>query len=106
MSPLYGVFETQSFEIGYIINEFFSYRQKANNYLHPIVQKGAKNTINITNSRFLTGEIELPQNEEVQKRLVEVIKTANKEIELRYKYLDLIKQEKEVIVTVLLKGIV
>lgn len=105
VSPLYGVFETQSFEIGYIINEFFSYRQKANNYLHPIVQKGAKNTINITNSGFLTGEIELPQNEEVQKRLVEVIKTANKEIELRYKYLDLIKQEKEVIVTLLLKGI-
>lgn len=105
VSPLYGVFETQSFEIGYIINEFFSYQQNANNYLHPIVQKGAKNTINITNSVFLTGEIELPQDKEVQKRLVEVIKTANKEIELKCEYLDLIKQEKEVIVTLLLKGI-
>lgn len=105
VSPLYGVFETQSFEIGYIINEFFSYRRNANNYLHPIVQKGAKNTINITNKGFLTGAIELPQDKEVQKRLVEVLKTANKEIEIQCKYLELIKQEKEIIVTLLLKGI-
>lgn len=105
VSPLYGVFKTKSFEIGYIINEFFSYYQNANNFLHPIVKKGAKNTINIANSDFLAAKIKLPQEKEVQKRIVEIIRTANKEIELKYEYLNMLKKEKRVIFTLLLKGI-
>jgi hypothetical protein len=30
------------------------------NYLNPLVQKGAKNTIAITNKRFLEGKLHLP----------------------------------------------
>lgn len=105
VSPLYGVFEPQSFEIGYIINEFFSYWQNANNYLYPIVQKGAKNTINITNTIFLTREINLPQEKKIQRRLVEVLETANKEIELKCDCVEMINKEKEAIIALLLRGI-
>jgi len=30
------------------------------NYLHPLIQKGAKNTINITNQRFLENRVPMP----------------------------------------------
>lgn len=32
------------------------------NYLHPLIQKGAKNTINITNQRFLENIVPMPVN--------------------------------------------
>jgi len=33
-----------------------------NNYLRPLIQKGAKNTINISNHGFLKNVVPLPQN--------------------------------------------
>ena len=62
LSPLYAVYAPMSLEIGYIIHNHFLSSKNALNYLHPLIQKGAKNTINITNQRFLQNRIPLPIN--------------------------------------------
>lgn len=48
VSPLYGVFTPLTFGLGYFLHTYFQSAICARNYLLPIVQKGAKNTINIT----------------------------------------------------------
>ena len=60
VSPLYGVYHPSSEYVGIYLNNYFSNSLNAKNYLHKLIQKGAKNTINITNKRFLENEISLP----------------------------------------------
>ena len=42
VSPLYGVFEPVSFEIGNFLHYYFLNPLNTNNYLFPLIQKGAK----------------------------------------------------------------
>ncbi len=55
VSPLYCVFTPQTFELGYLLHEYFDSSVNTYNYLSPLVQKGAKNTMNINNETFLHG---------------------------------------------------
>lgn len=66
VSPLYGVFSPNNKYIGYIIHSYFESSTRINNYLAPIVQKGAKNTIQITNDVFLSQNVCFPTNENEQ----------------------------------------
>jgi type I restriction enzyme S subunit len=63
VSPLYGVYKPENFYIANILHHYFSNPINTNNYLHNLIQKGAKNTINITNQNFLEKEIYLPTDE-------------------------------------------
>ncbi|WP_262503438.1 restriction endonuclease subunit S [Pseudarcicella hirudinis] len=63
VSPLYGVYKPKSFYLANILHYYFSNPVNTNNYLHSLIQKGAKNTINITNQNFLNKEIYLPSDE-------------------------------------------
>lgn len=63
VSPLYGVYVPQNHEISIFIHHYFCSPRNALNYLHPLIQKGAKNTINITNGRFLENYIDMPDRE-------------------------------------------
>ena len=60
VSPLYGVYIPDSFSVGAYLHEYFISEMNTQNYLHPLIQKGAKNTINITNQRFLENRIPMP----------------------------------------------
>ncbi|MBH1959922.1 MAG: restriction endonuclease subunit S, partial [Flavobacteriia bacterium] len=55
VSPLYCVFTPETFELGYLLHEYFNSPVNTYNYLNPLVQKGAKNTMNINNETFLNG---------------------------------------------------
>ena len=63
VSPLYGVYTPASYATGNLIHAYFEQHQYANNYICTLAQKGAKNTINITNQRFLEKGIRFPVNE-------------------------------------------
>ena len=65
VSPLYGVYIPASNDIGCFLHYFFCNAVSAKNYLHKLIQKGAKNTINITNQRFLENTINLPKAEKL-----------------------------------------
>ena len=62
VSPLYGVYEPRSLAVGTYLHEYFMSEINTHNYLHPLIQKGAKNTINITNQRFLENRVPMPVN--------------------------------------------
>ena len=62
VSPLYCVYEPKSLAVGAYLHEYFMSEINTHNYLHPLIQKGAKNTINITNQRFLENSVLLPIN--------------------------------------------
>ena len=60
VSPLYGVYKPKNFSTGMFLHQYFMSEVNTLNYLHPLIQKGAKNTINITNQRFLENRVAMP----------------------------------------------
>ena len=79
VSPLYGVFTPSTQALGMILNAYFESPITVRNFLYPLVQKGAKNTISITNRRFLEGFLKLPMGPAEQIAIAEVI--ASSEVE-------------------------
>lgn len=104
VSPLYGVFTPNSYALGYILDSYFSYPVNMNNYLKPIIQKGAKNTINITNKTFLSKSLYLPTDANEQKAIADVLSTADEEIDLLNKKLEALKEQKKGLMQQLLTG--
>lgn len=88
VSPLYGVFTPSNRYIGAVIDNYFSVRERAHNYLITLVQKGAKNTINISNSTFLNKKICLPVSEEEQQKIASCLSTLDSKIEIEKKILE------------------
>ena len=82
VSPLYGVFTPKNKYLGALIDNYFEFSENANRYLKPIIQKGAKNTINISNDTFLSQSIPLPMDEYEQKKWYELIELFNNCIDL------------------------
>lgn len=106
ISPLYGVFIPATFSLGYFLHTYFQSSINAKNYLLPIIQKGAKNTINITNDTFLSNKLYLPLDEKEQSAIANIFITADREIELLQKDIDQEKQKKKALMQLLLTGIV
>lgn len=83
VSTLYGVFKPKTKYIGFILDYYFSTWENTFNYLNPLVEKGAKNTMNINNDRFLNGVvISLPSDEFEQQKITNFIKTLDAKISL------------------------
>lgn len=80
VSPLYGVFTPRTFDIGFLLDVYFSSPDATERYLTPLVHKGAKNTINVTNTQFLQGEILMAEDDEEIAALAAVFKSSAKEI--------------------------
>jgi type I restriction enzyme S subunit len=95
VSPLYGAYVPKNIYIGNILHYYFSNPINTNNYLHSLVQKGAKNTINITNQRFLDNEILLPTDEKEVKTIALLLNSINNKIETEKKFLELLEQQKK-----------
>lgn len=75
VSPLYGVYQPNNDAIGIYLHHYFCSPFNAKNYLHKLIQKGAKNTINITNQRFLENVVPIPEAHILEKyvRLIGVL---------------------------------
>lgn len=106
VSPLYGVFTPMTFGLGYFLHTYFQSAICARNYLLPIVQKGAKNTINITNDTFISSKLYLPLDVEEQKAIADTFIAADREINLLQQDIEQEKQKKKALMQLLLTGIV
>lgn len=106
VSPLYGVFTPMTFGLGYFLHTYFQSAICAQNYLLPIVQKGAKNTINITNDTFISSKLYLPLDVEEQKAIADTFIAADREIGLLRQDIEQEKQKKKALMQLLLTGIV
>lgn len=104
VSPLYGVFTPVTRELGVILNALFESPIAVRNYLHPLVQKGAKNTIAITNRRFLEGRLRLPMDPAEQAAIAAVIEVSQAELNAITTEIDLLTRQKRGLMQKLLTG--
>ena len=95
ISPLYGVFTPETKELGYILHVYFESPINTSNYLSSIIQKGAKNTINITNTTFLSKKMLLPVSKEEQTKIANFLSAIDKNIVLVNNKIELTKAYKK-----------
>lgn len=95
VSPLYGVYIPVNDSIGVILHFYFMRPSNAFNYLHPLIQKGAKNTINITNGRFLENSVPLPISENEANTIAGILKSIQEKNEIEKSLLQSYTKEKE-----------
>ncbi len=83
VSVLYAVFRPKNKLIGLLIDYYFSSPVKTHNYLKPLVNKGAKNTMNINNDVFLNGlKINIPTDDDEIVKITQLIELLEKRINL------------------------
>lgn len=81
VSVLYGVFTPKNKYIGLLLDYYFSNWKNTYNYLNPLVQKGAKNTMNIGNEDFLNGaELLFPSSEAEQTKIANFLSAIDDKI--------------------------
>ena len=94
VSPLYGVYKPVSVNVAIYMHYYFYSPINAKNYLHKLIQKGAKNTINITNQRFLENYIPVP-NEEILSTFVKLIGNIAFKLKIEQSILDKLQKQKK-----------
>lgn len=95
VSPLYGVFSPPNKYVGYIINSYFESPIRTNSFLSSIVQKGAKNTIQISNSTFLSKGIPLPVEVDEQRKIADCLSSLDDLITAQNQKIKALKQHKK-----------
>ena len=94
VSPLYGVYHPINDYVGRYLHLYFKNPINAKNYLHKLVQKGAKNTINITNQHFLDNKILIPEKGWLDK-IVKFATAIEMKIATENKVLQTLQQQKD-----------
>jgi len=95
VSPLYGVYKPKSLAVGAYLHEYFMSEINTHNYLHPLIQKGAKNTINITNQRFLENSVLLPTNINELLQISKLLRSLNNKIKYQQDILQQYQKQKQ-----------
>ena len=94
VSVLYAIYRAKK---GYWIPYFHYYFDPAwrlNAYLRPLINKGAKNTMNISDETALSGSIMVPKDIKEQQRIASYFRSLDKQISLQEKRLEKLKQIK------------
>ena len=94
VSPLYGVYRPINDYVGRYLHLYFKSPINAKNYLHKLIQKGAKNTINITNQHFLDNKILIPEKGWLDK-IVKFAAAIEMKIATENKVLQTLQQQKD-----------
>jgi len=76
------------------LHYFFLSPLRANNYLAPLIQKGAKNTINIRTDHFLDNVVLLPKDEKELRCIADCLLALDERLSVEREYVELLKQQK------------
>ncbi len=95
VSPLYVVNKTIKDNDSLFMCYLFDSPEKTNNYLSPLVRKGAKNTMNISNDEWLSGIVTVSSNLEEQKKIGQYFKSLDSVITLHQRKLETLKKLKK-----------
>ena len=93
VSVLYAVYDANENVYPDYIHYYFEPIHRINNYLLPLINKGAKNTMNISDEMALTGKIWIPSLEE-QKKIADFLQALDSQITLQTLRLEKLKQIK------------
>lgn len=94
VSVLYAVYDAKECVSPDYIHYYFEPTFRINNYLLPLINKGAKNTMNISDEVSLQGDIILPNTLEEQLRIVEYLQSLDRQIVFHTQRLEKLKQIK------------
>lgn len=96
VSVLYAVFKPINSDVGLLLDYYFSSEVNTYNYLKPIVNLGAKNTINLNNDAFLNGKrIRFPVAQEEVVKINKFLSLIDKKFELLTNQGELIREYKK-----------
>jgi type I restriction enzyme, S subunit len=95
VSPLYGVFTPRNRHLGLIIEAYFDSPSRSIQLLDPLAQKGAKNTIQLSNDRFLSGALHLPEDEDEQQKIADCLGSLDDVIAAEGQKLEALRQHKQ-----------
>jgi len=95
VSPLYAVYTPVNQYVGYILDSYFESSVNTNNYLSSLIQKGAKNTIQISNDTFVSKSMCLPSDPAEQQKIAECLETLDNLIAAESKKLESLKTHKK-----------
>lgn len=95
VSPLYAVYTPINKHVGYILDSYFESPANTNNYLSSLVQKGAKNTIQISNDTFISKTMCLPTNPAEQERIASCLSELDNLIAAQGQKVDALKEKKK-----------
>lgn len=93
VSVLYAVYDAKDDVCPDYIHYYFDPTYRINNYLLPLINKGAKNTMNISDEMALTGSIWIPSYKEQQK-ISDYLHVLDSQITLHSQRLEKLKQIK------------
>ena len=93
VSTLYAIYDCKDNVSPEFIHYYFDPCYRINQYLSPLVNKGAKNTMNISDETALSGEIWIPSLQEQQK-IASYFCNLDKQISLQTQRLEKLKQIK------------
>ena len=94
VSPLYAVYSPINKYVGYILDSYFESPERTNNYLSSLIQKGAKNTINITNDTFISKCMCLPSDPAEQQKIAECLSEIDNIIAAQGDKVEALKEKK------------
>lgn len=94
VSVLYGIYDAKEGVYPKYIQRYFDPSNRINNYLLPLVNKGAKNTMNISDETALQGTISIPPTQDEQKAICNVLDGIDAQILASTSRLDSLKQMK------------
>lgn len=95
LSPLYGVFTPPNPHLGLMIEAYFESPNRSKDFLSPLCHKGAKNTLQITNTTFLSGRLPLPTQPAEQQKIAECLSSVDELITAQGRKVDALKTHKK-----------
>ena len=95
LSPLYGVFTPPNPHIGLLIEAIFESPERSKDFLAPLCQKGAKNTLQITNTAFLSGCLPLPAEPAEQARIADCLSSLDELLAAQARKVEALKTHKK-----------
>jgi len=95
VSPLYGVFAPKNRHLGQLIEAYFDSPSRSFQFLDPLAQKGAKNTIQLSNDGFLSGSLFLPKDEDEQQKIADCLGSLDDLIAAEGRKLEALRQHKQ-----------
>ena len=105
VSTLYAVYHPKENAFSDFIQVYFEQHARMNNYMHPLVNKGAKNDMKVSAENALKGPVCFPSRIE-QKSISAFFSVLDNLITLHQRKLEEMKKQKKALMQLLLTGIV
>ena len=94
VSVLYAVYNVKEGVSSEYIHYYFDPAWRLNAYMRPLVNKGAKNTMNISDETALTGYIFIPKDIKEQERIASFLRRIDSEISLHHQQFERLRELK------------